>query len=70
MQFRVVALIALWTMIVGPVLGPPVSPSSARHPAPSAAAQPVKPASRSSPVRSRPLSPEVERKTVRASFRR
>jgi hypothetical protein len=40
MRFRCVALIALWTMLSGPVFGPPVDSSAARR-RPTAATAPA-----------------------------
>lgn len=31
MRFRCVAVIALWTMIAGPIFGPPVDSTPSRH---------------------------------------
>jgi hypothetical protein len=31
MEFRWVAIIALWTLLIGPVLGPPVTRSAKTH---------------------------------------
>jgi hypothetical protein len=52
MQFRWVAAIALWTLFIGPVLGPPVS-SPARSAKTHTAAQPT--------ASARVVTPEPER---------
>jgi hypothetical protein len=50
MQFRCVAAIALWTMLTGPIFGPPVDSSPSRHRAPVATAPAPEPVTDDAPA--------------------